>query len=161
MNDATDRAARARSWLRHAPGRLMGPGHTAGDFLEAPAWDVLEQSAGVLRLRAHLPDRVKNPAGQLFGGFTPTYVDLVAVFTVRSGEPPSEAFRSWLATTSMRVDYFAPVVGPRFLIDSRLVTRHGRTALVETRFFDPDDTLAVFAVTTLRDVPIDRVLGDG
>jgi hypothetical protein len=26
---------------------------------------------------------VRNPRGQLFGGFTPTYVDLVALFTVR------------------------------------------------------------------------------
>ncbi len=78
----------------------MGPGHMAGDFLEAPQWHVLEEGPGRLRIRAHLPAHVRNPGGQLFGGFTPTYVDLVAVFTVRAGEPRAEAFRHWLATTS-------------------------------------------------------------
>ena len=150
-----------RAWLRRAPGQLIGPGHPAGDFLDAPAWRVLEESAGILRLRATLPDRVKNPRGQLFGGFTPTYVDLVALLTVRAGEhDPDLRARRWLATTSMRVDYFEPIVSPEFLIESRLVKKRGRTNVVDTRFFDPDDTLAVVAFTVMREVELDRRIGD-
>jgi acyl-coenzyme A thioesterase PaaI-like protein len=151
----------ARPWARRAPGQLIGKGHPAGDFLEAYRWRILEEAPGLLRIRAHLPESVKNPRGQLFGGFTPTYVDLVALFTVRAGEQERESrFRSWLATTSMRVDYFEPVVGPEFLMESRLVKRRGRTIFVETRFLDVAGELAVFAVTTMREVPLDRPLGD-
>ncbi len=152
----------ARAWLHREPGRLIGRGHPAGDFLEAYDWHLLEESSGLLRIRAHVPDRVKNPRGQLFGGFTPTYVDLIALFTVRAGEPRQiTGFRTWLATTSMRVDYFEPIVGPEFLIESRIVKRRGRTIFAETRFFDPEDTLAVFALTAMRELSFDRPLGDG
>src|ERR671937_703435 len=74
-----------RPWASPPPGRLVGRGHPAGDFLEAWAWEVLDEAPGYLRLEATLPDHVKNPRGQLFGGFTPTYVDMVALFTVRGG----------------------------------------------------------------------------
>jgi acyl-coenzyme A thioesterase PaaI-like protein len=144
-----------RPWARPEPGRLVGKGHTAGDFLEAWAWSVEERSEGLLRVRCQLPEHVKNPRGQLFGGFTPTYVDMVALFTVRTiGE-----LRAWLATTNMRIDYFEPVTGPEFRIESHLVKSRGRTHFVETRFLQ-DETLAVFAVTTLRAIPMDRPLGD-
>ena len=150
-----------RAWTTREPGRLIGKGHPAGDFLEAYRWQVLEEREGYLRLRAHVPDHVKNPRGQMFGGFTPTYVDLVALFTVRAGESGRERrFRTWLATTNMRVDYFEPVVGPEFVIESRLLKKRGRTNFVETRFLDSEDTLAVFAVTTMREVKLDRPLGD-
>ena len=100
-------------------------------------------------------------AATAFGGFTPTYVDLVALFTVRAGAGRLEhRWRSWLATMNMRIDYFEPIVGPQFVIESRLVKTRGRTNFVETRFFDPADTLAVFALTTLREVSLDRPLGD-
>lgn len=148
-----------RPWAAREPGRLLGRGHPAGDFLEAWAWRVVEESPGRLRIRAHLPDHVKNPRGQLFGGFTPTYVDLVALFTVRAGDREGR-FRSWLATTNMRVDYFEPVTGPEFEMQSQLVKRRGRTNFVETRFLDLEGQLGVFAVTTLREVPFDRPLGD-
>ncbi len=162
MTDAPgDEPPFRRAWTRREPGRLIGRGHSAGDFLEAWDWQLLEERAGHLRIRAQLPDHVKNPRGQLFGGFTPTYVDLVALFTVRAGEDRAELrFRSWLATTNMRVDYFEPILGPEFEIESQLLKRRGRTCFVETRFFDGDDQLAVFAVTTLREVPLDRPLGD-
>ena len=151
-----------RAWANREPGQLIGRGHPAGDFLEAYEWKVLEDGPGFLRISAHLPDHARNPRGQLFGGFTPTYVDLVALFTVRAGETDVEArFRTWLATTNMRVDYFEPIVGPRFTIESRLVKKRGRTNFVETRFLDAQDQLAVFAVTTMREVPVDRPLGDG
>lgn len=161
MTDERSEPPFARAWAVREPGRLIGKGHPAGDFLEAWRWSVLEERAGQLRLRAHLPDHVKNPRGQLFGGFTPTYVDLVALFTVRAGEREKAArFRSWLATTSMRVEYFEPIVGPEFGIESRLVKRRGRTAFVETRFLVDPDELAVFATTTLREIPLERPLGD-
>jgi acyl-coenzyme A thioesterase PaaI-like protein len=151
-----------RAWSQVEPGRLVGKGHPAGDFLEAYRWRVLEEERGLLRIRALLPEHVKNPRGQLFGGFTPTYVDLVAIFTVRAGpDRRSRPFRSWLATTNMRVDYFEPVLGPEFEIESRLLVRRGRSNFVETRFLAEDGTLCVFAVTTLREVPLDRPLGDG
>ena len=113
-----------------------------------------------MRVEAALPDHVKNPRGQLFGGFTPTYVDLIALFTVRAGEDRSEprAWR-WLATTNMRVDYFEPITGPRFVIESRRETQRGRTHFVSTRFIQ-DGELAVFALTTMREVAVDRPLGD-
>jgi len=149
-----------RAWLNREPGQLIGKGHPAGDFLEAYTWRVLEEHAGLLRIRARLPAHVKNPRGQLFGGFTPTYVDLVALLTVRAGQAGEERFRTWLATTNMRVDYFEPVVSPEFVIESRLMKKRGRTNVVETRFFDPEDTLAVFALTTMREVQLNRPLGD-
>jgi acyl-coenzyme A thioesterase PaaI-like protein len=149
-----------RPWTPPPPGRLIGRGHPAGDFLEAWAWDLLEEAPGVVRVEAALPDHVKNPRGQLFGGFTPTYVDLIALFTVRAGEDRSEprAWR-WLATTNMRVDYFEPITGPRFVIESRRETQRGRTHFVSTRFIQ-DGELAVFALTTMREVAVDRPLGD-
>jgi len=149
-----------RAWATAPPGRLIARGHPAGDFLEAWAWTVLEEGPGLLRIEAPLPDHVKNPRGQLFGGFTPTYVDLVALFTVRSGaERVATGPRRWLATTNMRIDYFEPILGPTFVIDSRREKQRGRTNFVTTRFFQ-DDELAVFAVTTMREVAHDRPIGD-
>jgi len=154
-----------RAWAERKPGQLIGRGHPAGDFLEAYDWELLEEGAGLLRIRAGLPDHVKNPRGQLFGGFTPTYVDLVALFTVRAGEPSGQGFRSWLATTNMRIDYFEPIMGPYFEIQSQLVKKRGRTNFVETRFSvagqeSAEPELAVFAVTTMREVGLDHKLGD-
>jgi acyl-coenzyme A thioesterase PaaI-like protein len=150
-----------RAWAERKPGQLIGRGHPAGDFLEAYDWKVQEEREGFLRIEAHLPDHVRNPRGQLFGGFTPTYVDLVALFTVRAGSERVETrFRSWLATTNMRVDYFEPIVGPTFVIESQLVKKRGRTNFVQTRFLDTEGQLAVFAVTTMREVALDRELGD-
>ncbi len=159
-NESRPPAFLSRPWVKREPGRLIGKGHPAGDFLEAYLWTVLEEAPGKLRLRAHLPEHVKNPRGQLFGGFTPTYVDLVALLTVRAGQP-RDGWRTWLATTSMRLDYFEPIVGPNFWIESQLIKSRGRTRVVETRFFDPEEVLAVFAFTTIREMPLDRALGDG
>jgi acyl-coenzyme A thioesterase PaaI-like protein len=161
-NDAGFDVRRMR-WAAPEPGRLIGRGHVAGDFLEAWDWLLLEKRDGYLRIDAGLPDHVRNPRGQLFGGFTPTYVDLVALFTCRVGEeggggadgPP----RRWLATSQMHLDYFEPITGPRFVIESELEKRRGRTNFVITRFFQ-DDELAVRAATTIREVKLDRPLGD-
>jgi acyl-coenzyme A thioesterase PaaI-like protein len=148
-------------WSTPEPGRLVGRGHPAGDFLEAWKWEVLDQDTGRLRVAAHLPEHVKNPRGQLFGGFTPTYVDLIALFTTRAGADrmkPRTA-GSWMATTSMRVDYFEPIVGPTFVLESTLEKKRGRTHFVVTHFLQ-DGELAVVAATTLRAVAVDRPLGD-
>ncbi|MGO9198617.1 MAG: PaaI family thioesterase [Acidimicrobiales bacterium] len=150
----------SRAWDGRAPGRLIGKGHPAGDFLQAYDWEVLEEREGYLRIEVELPMHVRNPRGQLFGGFTPTYVDMIALFTVRAGQLRQPgARRTWLATTNMRIDYFDPIVGPRFVIESTLERRRGRTAFVATRFFQ-DGELAVHALTTMREMPRDRPLGD-
>lgn len=146
-------------WAAPEPGRLVGRGHPAGEFLEAWKWDVLDEREGYLRIEAHVPEQVKNPRGQLFGGFTPTYVDLVALFTVRAGPSQLTTERRWLATTSMRVDYFEPITGPRFFMESSLDKHRGRTRFVTTRFVQ-DGELAVFATTTMREPQMDRPLGD-
>jgi len=165
------------------PGKLLGRGHPAGDFLEAHEWKLLERKPGYLKVEAHLPDCVRNPRGQLFGGFTPTYVDLISLFASRTGEsvasearsepeasegrrprPPAAVHGSdpqWLATTNMRVDYFDPVLGPTFHLEARIVRERGRTVMIETRFLDPNDgKLLVFALTTLRRVTRSGKLGD-
>src|SRR3954451_5408218 len=148
-------------WSMPEPGRLVGRGHPAGEFLEAWKWDVLDEDVGRLRVVAHLPEHVKNPRGQLFGGFTPTYVDLIALFTTRAG-PDRRKPRtpgSWMATTSMRVDYFEPIVGPTFVLDSTLEKKRGRTHFVVTHFLR-DGERAVVAATPLRAVAVDLPLGD-
>ena len=148
------------AWISPPPGRLIGKGHPAGDFLEAYEWDVLDTDVGYLKIEAGLPMQVRNPRGQLFGGFTPTYVDLVSLFTVRAGTDRTKPGPFlWLATTNMRVDYFEPITGPRFVMESRLEKRRGRTLFVSTRFLQ-DEELAVFALTTMREVALDRPLGD-
>lgn len=150
-----------RPWAEHAPDRVIGRGHPAGDILEAHEWRVLESRVGHLLLDVHLPGHLKNPRGQLFGGFTPTYVDLVALFTTRAGRLRHDPGKTWLATTSMRVDYFEPILGPRFQIASQIVKERGRTIFVETRFLDPAGELAVFAVTSLRRVALERAHDGG
>lgn len=162
MTDASQAKPFLRAWMIRKPGQLLSRGHPAGDFLEAYDWKVLEEGTGILRIQAHVPQHVKNPRGQLFGGFTPTYVDLIALLTVRTTESrDASGFRTWLATTNMRVDYFEPIVGPQFTIESRLLKKRGRTNVIDTRFFDPGETLAVFALTTIREVALSRPLGDG
>jgi acyl-coenzyme A thioesterase PaaI-like protein len=147
--------------LAREPGQLVGRGHPAGDFLEAYLWRVVERGPGWLKVDAHLPDHARNPRGQLFGGFTPTYVDLISLFAARTGGGESDSAPQWLATTNMRVDYFDPVTGPRFFLESRIVRERGRTVMIETRFVDPaDGKLLVFALTTLRRVARSTKLGD-
>jgi acyl-coenzyme A thioesterase PaaI-like protein len=146
-------------WRQPPPGRLIGRGHSAGDFLEAHEWVLEEEHDGRLVVLAHLPKRTLNPRGQLFGGFTPTYVDLISLFTTRAGslkaQPPQ-----WLATTNMRIDYLAPVLGPKFRMRSELVHKRGRAYLVETRFFDLEENPLVFAITSMLGMRKEGELGD-
>jgi acyl-coenzyme A thioesterase PaaI-like protein len=124
------------------------PGHAAGDFLGAPGWVVEHEEPGFLALRVDVPAHVRNPRGQLFGGFTATYVDLVALASAYAG---SEEPRHWLATTSMQLDYLAPVTGTTIRIEGRLDAAVGRTRVVRVRFLDGDDEqVAVVATVTMR-----------
>jgi acyl-coenzyme A thioesterase PaaI-like protein len=148
-----------RPWAETDPEQLVAPGHAAGDVLEAWNWRVLERSHGRLLIEVDLPESLKNPQGQLFGGFTPTYVDFVSIFTMNSHDPgtaPPE--QSWVTTINMRCDYFEPIMGPTFTILGEVVNRRGKTALVSTKFFvgtDPgDETMAAHAITTLRQLDI-------
>lgn len=137
----------ARPWLPPPEGRLVGRGHPAGEFLQAHDWRVLEHTPGRYRIEAHLPAHVRNPRGSLFGGFTGTYVDMVALRTVHSiMTGPSRG----LMTVTMNIDYFDPVIDERFLLDSRVVHSRGRTHLVEVLFRALDDKLLVHSLTTLR-----------
>jgi acyl-coenzyme A thioesterase PaaI-like protein len=139
--------------------RVIGRGHPVGDILQAYDWEVLHRSTGHLRVSAHLPPAVRNPRGQLFGGFTGTYVDFMSIFTFWAGrEHEREESRHWLATLNMRVDYFRPVLGPRFEMEGRVVHLRGSTGTVETRFYEeagtgdtaPERAPLVYGYTTLK-----------
>lgn len=129
---------------------LLRPGHLAGDFLNAPQWEVQEQSDGLLRLGIELPDHVRNPRGQLFGGFAGTYIDIVALSTLHASEPGPA---TWYATTSMHIDYLAPVTGPHFVAEGRVVASPGRNRAVDVTLTADDGTPAVLARVLLRAVP--------
>lgn len=150
-----------RPWVSAEPGFLMGRGHPAGDFLEAWDWRILEEHRGYLRIDAPVPSHVLNPRGQLFGGFTPTYVDLVTLHTVRAGPDRLTQPRRWLATTNMRIDYLRPVVGPRVVMTSEVVSVQGKMHFVQTRFLDREEEILVMALTTMKEIEAARALGDG
>lgn len=138
-----------------SPAQLVAPGHAAGDILDAPDWRLIRREHGVLEVEADLPDRLKNPQGQLFGGFTPTYVDFVSIFTLQTldlDQDPS-APKSWVTTINMRCDYFEPIVEPTFRIVGQVVNQRGKNALVSTSFFQ-GETMAAHALTTLRQLDI-------
>ena len=137
-----------RSWHTDDPLRLIGRGHPVGDFLGAPEWEVLERGDGSLRLRADLPERVMNPRGELFGGFTATYVDFVSLHLFHLGQPAREP-RRWLSTASLHVEYFAPVRGPEIEIAGELLQRRGRRGCAQTRFFSADGDLCAVGQATL------------
>lgn len=137
----------SRPWRTTDPARLVGRGHPIGDFLEAHEWEVLEERPGFLRLSCHLPQQVRNPRGDLFGGFTPTYADFVAVFTGRAGnrqEPPS----TWLNTASLTVDYFHRITG-HFFIEGEVLHRTGRTYHMQIRFLDETGRLLALSKATI------------
>lgn len=156
--DGAIEAPLVAAWRTFPPGRVIGRGHPAGDFLEAYEWTVIEQRPGYLKLDAHLPAHLRNPRGDLFGGYTPTYVDMVALRTVWTTRSPAiQADTStWLSTMSMRVDYLAPITEERFVIEGEEMHSRKGTHLVEVRFRSgaaPASELLAFAVVTLRDVP--------
>lgn len=140
-----------RAWHETPANRVMGQGHPVGDFLQAYEWNVLDRSPGYLKVEAHLPPQVRNPRGQLFGGFAGTYVDLISLLTFREGQPRDRPWH-WLATTSMHVQYFGPVTGPHFVLEARSIHRRGRVATVESRFLDSEGSLLLLALTSMLEV---------
>lgn len=142
------------------PDRLVEKGHGAGDVLEAWRWLVLERGQGQLLVEVQLPDQLKNPQGQLFGGFTTTYIDFVSLHTVHASEgderDPSSP-KDWLTTLNLHCDYFEPIVQPTFTIRGEVLNQRGMNYLVSTKFFQGDpahQTMAAHGLATLRRVPV-------
>lgn len=130
---------------------FMRPGHNAGDLVESVKWKILREERGLVEIDAHLPAHLLNPRQQLFGGFTGTYVDMVSIYTVRTLFPAGQF--QWSATVNMRIDYLAPVFGPRFRLLGELISDGNSTCLVATTFLDNDGNKLVYAITTLRKNP--------
>lgn len=154
----TKLASALQAWETRRSDQVVGRGYPMGDFLEAHRWKLLEESPGRLRIRAHVPDHLKDASGQLSSAFVGTYVDVVAMFTVRAGEP--RRFTSWLSTVTMRLDHFEPLSGPELWVDSLVLKRQGRTAVIETRFYGQPESLAVIALTTIREIPFSDTKAD-
>lgn len=132
-------------------GPLLVPSQVASEHLQAHLWTVVEERPGLVRLNAHLPDHLLNPMGQLFGGFTPTYVDLVSLHTCLRHDKetwPDQPLH-YFSTVNMRIDYFEPITGPNFALEATIENQRGRNFLVTTRMVQ-DDLLATYALTTLR-----------
>ena len=150
MSDAKTAFENVRqAFLSREPGRAIGRGLPVGDFLEAHRWELLREEPGKMRLGIHMPAHVRNAMGQLFGGFTPTYVDLIAILTCRAARAESEN-RNWIVTKSMQVEYIEPVMDD-FFVESEVIRKRGRHYWVMTRFLDATDKLVVLANTTLQD----------
>jgi hypothetical protein len=54
----------------------------------------------------------------------------------------------------MHIEYFEPVIGPRFTIDSRREKQRGRSHYLLTRLYQEDGELAVLAATTMREITV-------
>lgn len=128
---------------------FMRPGHNAGDLVEANKWKILREERGLVEIDVHLPDHLMNPRKQLFGGFTGTYVDMISLYTCRTLFDSADS-AGWSATVNMRIDYFAPVLGPRFKLLGELIKDGRSTCLVATTFSSTEGDKLVYAITTLR-----------
>lgn len=128
---------------------FLKPGHNAGDLVESSQWKILREEPGLVEVDAHLPEHLLNPRNQLFGGFTGTYVDMISIYTVRTLFTDENEFK-WSATVNMRIDYFAPVLGPRFLLKGELIKDGRTTCLVATHFSDMEGNKLVYGITTMR-----------
>lgn len=131
------------------PPVFMRPGHCAGDLLEASKWKVIKEQHGLVELDVHLPSRLLNPRGQLFGGFTGTYVDMAAIYTVRTLYLDKPGF-TWTSTVNMRIDYLDPVMCSRFRLRGELIKDGKRTCLVSVCFLDEHGEKLVYALCTMR-----------
>lgn len=143
-----DAGPQSRPWHTTDPDRVVGRGHPVGDFMEAYDWKIVEERLGFLRIQVHLPEQVKNPRGELFGGFAPTYVDFIALHAVRAGRRETWP-NVWLATANMRVDYFAPVKDEPLFIEAEELHHRSRTHHVQVRFLGAEDAMLAVAQVTL------------
>lgn len=141
-------------WRNPPPGRVMGPGHPAGEFLEGTEWLLLEEADGRLVVDVPLVQAAKNFRGQLFGGFAPAYIDLIALRTVSAGTGARP--HGWLLTLNLNVEYFEPVEGPRFVIESEILNRRGRTIFVGVKFrASAGGKVLLYATTLLLEQPVE------
>lgn len=131
--------------------------HNAARLLHAYDWQIVDIRPGRLEVHCDLPDEVLNLGGSLFGGFTPTYVDLISIWTCMTTLAGELA---WLSTVRLEVDYFEPIVPPRFRVEGALRNVRKRDYLVETAFRDDGGKLLALGMTTLRKAR-DRTLSVG
>jgi hypothetical protein len=111
----------------------------------------IEEAPGRLSLRAPLADRLRNVKGQLFGGFTPTMLDLIGSFTVHAGEPKREMeFPYWLSTVNLD-----PVTG--VLVDGSL---EAVNSLAEDREEAIHDLVPLFGIYLLGKGPSTLHVGE-
>ena len=128
---------------------LLPPGHNAGDLVESYKWKVIKEAPGELEVKPHLPERLLNPRKQLFGGFHGVYVDLMSIYAARTLITDTQSFK-WSTTISMRIDYFAPVKGESFLLNSEVINDGKSTCLVATTFKSLEGVKLVYAIATLK-----------
>ena len=128
---------------------FLKPGHNAGDLVEAHKWKILREEHGLVEVDVHLPIYLLNPRGQLFGGFHGTYVDMMSIYAARSLTTNERTFK-WSTTINMRIDYFAPIEGERFLLKSEVIKDGRSTLLVSTTFTDTQGSKLAYAITTLK-----------
>jgi acyl-coenzyme A thioesterase PaaI-like protein len=148
ISEAVSRARRA--WDDPPEGSLIRSGHRVGDQLDASSWLVRERGAERLVAEATLPVALQNYRGQLFGGFTGAYVDFIALALVREEMSAAEKQSMGLTTLNMRIDYFEPVHGPRFVLEAEILKKRGANYFVEVRFRGLDGLLLVAASVVLR-----------
>jgi acyl-coenzyme A thioesterase PaaI-like protein len=151
VTEISEEVARARRAWDDAPeGSLIRSGHRVGDQLDASSWRVRERSAERLVAEATLPVAMQNYRGQLFGGFTGAYVDFVALALVRHEMSAIEKASMGLTTLNMRIDYFEPVHGPRFVLEAEILKKRGANYFIDVRFRGLDGLLLVAASVVLR-----------
>lgn len=121
--------------------------HNAAKLLRAYDWKILDIRPGRLDLECELPDEVLNLGGSLFGGFTPTYVDLISIWACMTTLAPELA---WLSTVRLDVNYLEPIVGPTFCVHAAVRNIRKRDYLVETAFRDAEGRLLALGMTALR-----------
>jgi len=151
LNTLKDFAMHSSNPLYSLQPSIVRPGHCAGDFLQSGEWKTVVDEPGEVTFEIHLPQQVLNPHGELYGGFTGTYVDLVAIYAVKrlfTGQ--ANLLRTF--TVNMRLDYLEPIVGPRLFLESKILKNGRSTCLVSTHFISHDDALLVHALTTVKKV---------
>ncbi len=148
ISEEVSRARRA--WDDVPEGSLIRSGHRVGDQLDAPSWRVRERSAERLVAEATLPVAMQNYRSQLFGGFTGAYVDFFALALVRHDMSAIEKASMGLTTLNMRIDYFEPVHGPRFVLEAEILKKRGANYFIDVRFRGLDGLLLVAASVVLR-----------
>lgn len=121
--------------------------HNAARLLGAYDWKILDIRPGRLEVECGLPPEVLNLGGSLFGGFTPTYVDLISIWACMT---TLEGELAWLSTVRLEVNYFEPIIAPGFRVEGIVRNIRKRDYLVETTFRGADGTLLALGLTTLR-----------